>query len=1146
MTTANNTPAYQHNGNPVTAEAFYAIACDPRRSVTVQACAGAGKTWMLVSRILRALLEGGQGRADKADKADKDPLQPHEILAITFTKKAAGEMRQRLNEWLAEFANASPEQLILELKARGFSEEKGGMRTAQAVNALQNLYRTVLEAGRPVQIRTFHSWFATLLRTAPLALLQELNLPSVYELLEDDTDAIRQVWPHFFETISQDASLLADFTATVEAHGRFQTLKALASALSKRVEFTLADAHGVVDVSVQTADQLFPALAGLATLEDALAPAGVYRAEFDAAAANLGRASAPTFAAAGVTLEKALTAGDFDTALSALLTKDGTARKFSEKVPNIDQVRVAQDQAITLQSARAQTQAWVHQQRMARLTRVLLTAFAALKRERGWIDMNDVERAAQAMLAHTELSGWLQQRLDANIRHLLIDEFQDTSPLQWQALLAWLSSYAGSGSGEAPRVFIVGDPKQSIYRFRRAEPQVFLAAQAFVCNELHGDLLSCDHTRRNAAQVVNAVNSVMLAAQGAGDYADFRAHTTDSKSKGAVLSLPAVATDAGKGSADPAATDTPYWRDSLSTPRETPEETRRTLECRQAAAWLATRMAATNSPLAPQQIMVLARKRAALTLMQDELRRLHIPALQPEKTQLGDAPEVKDIVALLDALLSPTNNLALAQALKSPLFACDDEDLIGLALLARDAKKGSKESKGDKGVKGGSTAPSWFSLLQKAEHGTHDWSALAAQLIQWQGWLATLPPHDALHAIYHHGDVLARFAAAAPEASRERVIVNLRSLLAAALEFDGGRYATPYALVRALKGGRVKAPTTANARAVQLLTVHGAKGLEAPLVMLLDTDGTPAKAETMGVLVDWPGEAKAPTRFTFLASETRPPLCNASALATEQAARKREELNALYVAMTRARHTLVLSSATPARPDASSWWARVQPLAESVDMSPADVAPAPIEHVYKPFLLSELPKNPARQSRVAAASLAHKKSDVTPTDTNTTPGTDDTEARIGQAMHRLLEWLPLASALPTDLWTSTQIAAVALAFDLSPIQTAQARHSAQAIREGDAAWVWDVNLIAWHANEAPLNIAGQQRRIDRLVQRSDTQTWWVLDYKSTADPLRDAQYRAQLNGYRSAVQKNTPGQCVKAAFLTPQGRLIELMELNEY
>ena len=93
----------------------------------------------------------------------------------------------------------------------------------------------------------------------------------------------------------------------------------------------------------------------------------------------------------------------------------------------------------------------------------------------------------------------MQQRLDAQVRHLLIDEFQDTSPLQWQALHGWLQAYAGAGGGAALSVFIVGDPKQSIYRFRRAEPRVFAAAQDFVCEGLGGARLACDHTRRNCA-----------------------------------------------------------------------------------------------------------------------------------------------------------------------------------------------------------------------------------------------------------------------------------------------------------------------------------------------------------------------------------------------------------------------------------------------------------------------------------------------------------------------------------------------------------------------------------------------------------------------------------------------------------------------
>ena len=159
------------------------------------------------------------------------------------------------------------------------------------------------------------------------------------------------------------------------------------------------------------------------------------------------------------------------------------------------------------------------------------------------------------------------------------------------------------------------------------------------------------------------------------------------------------------------------------------------------------------------------------------------------------------------------------------------------------------------------------------------------------------PPHDALSAIYDDGDVLARYVAASPAVQRSRVLANVQALLNAALQVDGGRYTTAYGLVRALRAGGIPAPVRAQADAVRLLTVHGAKGLEAPLVLMLDADGEAGKTETMGVLVDWPGEAPHPQRFVFLASESRPPACVADALAREQVERRREELNALYLSL---------------------------------------------------------------------------------------------------------------------------------------------------------------------------------------------------------------------------------------------------------
>jgi len=237
--------AYEINGDPATREAFYAIACDPRRSVAVEACAGAGKTWMLVSRIVRALLDGAE---------------PHEILAITFTKKAAGEMRQRLQEWLADFARETePQKLVQALVSRGIGQSPA----SNGHEALQNLYQSVLAADRPVQIRTFHSWFAALLRTAPLAVLQQLGLPGHYELLESDDEAVAALWRPFQATVAADAVLRADYAAVAAEHGRAQTQKALAAALSRRTEFVLADEAGVVEASVPPFADVFPEFAGL-------------------------------------------------------------------------------------------------------------------------------------------------------------------------------------------------------------------------------------------------------------------------------------------------------------------------------------------------------------------------------------------------------------------------------------------------------------------------------------------------------------------------------------------------------------------------------------------------------------------------------------------------------------------------------------------------------------------------------------------------------------------------------------------------------------------------------------------------------------------------------------------------------------------
>ena len=491
--------------------------------------------------------------------------------------------------------------------------------------------------------------------------------------------------------------------------------------------------------------------------------------------------------------------------------------------------------------------------------------------------------------------------------------------------------------------------------------------------------------------------------------------------------------------------------------------------------------------------------------MQAELRALNIPAQIGEKTQLNECCEVLDVVALLDVLVSPQHDLSMARALRSPLFNLSDDALVKIALATSTNQR------------------SWFEALLNNELFAPEFIGLSAKLAQYQQWVNSLPPHDALQAIYEAGDVLARFAAAAPEAARPGVLANLRALLHAALDEGGGRYATPYAFVRALKAGGIEAPSAVDVDAVRLLTIHGAKGLEADVVLLLDTDTAPRNADSMGVLIDWPAESATPQKFVFLISENNTPVCAKTLLAIEQAARQREELNALYVALSRARGTLVLSSIAPHRPAPRSWWQRLFGLAAPVPVTTPDNRTIDKKQPLE-FTLAELPELP-EEMRLAPKDGARIAEQTE----------DSDQARIGKAMHRLLEW--------GDVDNAGSLNRVAREFALGAEQLTAAQALARRVRCGDGAWAWDPAALQWQGDEVELVVAGQLRRIDRLVQRKDAPHaghWWVLDYKSSQQPDQQVELLEQLRAYRSAVQLIYPEAVVKAAFLTGAGGVIEV------
>ncbi|WP_395702896.1 UvrD-helicase domain-containing protein [Aquabacterium sp.] len=1074
-----DTAAFHADGAPCTREAFYAIACDPARSVVVQACAGAGKTWMLVSRMLRALLDG---------------VRPQEILAITFTRKAAGEMRERLNGWLAEYALATAADRVQALRDRGM----GAADAERLQPVLAGLQARVLASGRAVDIQTFHAWFSQLMRAAPHELLDRLGLQPGMDLLEDTSELQPELMRRFHAAVAADAAALADYTALLQGHGRNRLAAWLATSRDKRIEIELADDAGRIDSSVPPAmpDGRDPML----RMRDDPA----LRAQLEAAARRLGPgASKQRDAAEGLraALEQTDTVLAFDSAWQALFTKKGDPRKLGDHL----EIQAAVEALQTLQAQRNQQRAHDDHLAMLRLSRLLLREWRALKRLRAVADMPDLERCALALLSDPVLSGWVQQRLDTRIRQVLIDEFQDTSPLQWHALSAWLSSYAGAGGGASgqrpPSVFIVGDPKQSIYRFRRAEPRVFDAAREFVRTGLEGSVLECDHTRRNAPGVIAVLNQVFGAAEMAGEFAGYRPHSTE-VTEGPSPALQALPEAERAARAKAAAPEAPRWRDSLTERRTEPEQLFRRAEAAQVAAAVVELLARGQ---APGEIMVLSRKRAGLALVAEELRLRQAPCMAGEELRLADLPEASDLIALLDALASPAHDLALAQALKSPLFDASDAELLALAQRAR------------------AIGLPWQRALARWSEAPPSLARARDLLAGWRALLPVLPPHDLLDRIVHEGDVPARLVAAARPERRGLALQAVRALLAQSLALDGGRYATAYNFVRALRQRALRVSAPAQADAVQLLTVHGAKGLEAEVVFVLDADAEPPRAGQAGLMIDWPLHERAPARVAFVASDSRVPPSLQPLDAAEAMLQAREDLNLLYVAMTRARQRLVVSR-TPARsPSPRAWWPRLAPLASP--WSP-DLARQAVEGSTLPKV-PELPPAPPGPTASTAPEA--------PAD----PTVDEAAARRGQAVHRVLEWAAQGDLRRADV--SALARSAAQAFEVPDDQVAAvAQAAAEVLGAPQLAPFFDAAAVRWAGNEVPVAVAGRSLRIDRLVQLKADGCWWVLDYKLNTAPERLAENREQLRQYRAAVRALQPGETVRAAFIAGGGRLVEL------
>lgn len=1065
-------------------------AVAPGGSAVVEACAGSGKTWLLVSRMVRLLLAGAA---------------PSELLAITFTRKAAEEMRGRLYGWLEFLAGAEDDAVVAFLAQRGLSAAEAQRSLPMA----RRLFEAVLDSVPGPTITTFHGWFLHLLARAPLS----RRAPA--KLIEDVVLLRGEAWQMWGESLRspERAAQARALTGLLERLPLASVRGLLFSLLDRRAEWW-SWVDGRADPVADAVAEL-RGRAGVAEEEDVTAAfwaePGLPDAlqEFRALLAdNAGavRADADRLAlldallAAGAAGRLAMGQEGVARLARVFLTAEGqpAVRKAAATLDKrLGSARAARFIALHYRLAEqlGQILARLREQASQWLNRLALVAgaglveqYQVLKRERDGLDFTDAEWLVHRLLSDPDESAAMLAKLDVRWKHLLLDEFQDVNPLQWQILTAWLAAYGADP--ERPTVFMVGDPKQSIYRFRRAEPRLFAQAAAWLVDNFAAGIHRQDETRRCAPRLVAWVNAVF---DGLGEaYAGFVRHTAHRHGLPGLCQviaapLPAAAAGAPDRLRDPL-TEAPPAR-----PDRRAEEARRVaqriLEC-------VGRLAIAEDGGRPARfadILVLSASRTGLEGFEAAFKAAGIPYLGSRRGGLLETLEARDLVALLGFLVMPQDDLKLAHVLKSPLFGCSDADLVAL----RDAGTGAWNQRLSAWVAGGDAPP----RIARA----------CALLAAWRAAAGPLPPHDLLDRIFHEGEVEARYAAATPGRMRPAVLANLRGVLELSLKLGGGRFPSLQRFLDELAALAEDAgddapdePPAATGDAVRMLTIHAAKGLEAPIVFLIKADEDRREREHHGVLIDWPPEAGRPRHFSLYGASDLRGQARAALFEQERTLAAREDLNLLYVAMTRASQALIVSGLETSREDA--WLARLE---RALECSSLTGLPELCASAGPPAAAAGTgtPPRPPASTPAPPPATGRRRLPDTP------------ETLFGTWVHRYLE---LATA-------GTGGDAVRADLGLDEAAFARVRGVAEAILGNPATRRFFT--AGQGRNEVPyVGADGQVRRIDRLVEYDDEV--WVLDYKTGG--YAEA-YREQLADYRRAMAALYPGKRIRSALLFGDG-----------
>jgi ATP-dependent helicase/nuclease subunit A len=1124
-------------------------ASNPEVSAFVSANAGAGKTHVLVQRVIRLLLQG---------------TEPERILCITFTKAAAANMAQRVFEKLGEWVALDDAKLNIALRDSGINRPTAAIR-----NDARKLFARALETPGGLKVQTIHALCTRLLQQFPF----EANVPARFSVL-DDRDQMEMM---------ERASLavLLDAAANPDsAAGR-----ALLMAMTSAADVTLRDVVREACLSrdhfmawVERSGGAEQALAQLSAtlsvppdqqledIEQAIVDGPHWPHSEWASIAATFEAGSTNDRKQGARLREALAASGtarLNAYLSVFLTADNGFRKSiitaSLAKANPGLAASIEREADRLAGLLERRRAIAMRDRTAALVTIAASVavhYRREKQERGLLDYDDLIDKTLVMLSDTG-AGWVHYKLDRGVDHVLIDEAQDTSPKQWEIisrLVADFTTGAGARDGVKRTIFAVGDEKQSIFSFQGAAPREFDERRRdfqrkFEAAELRFDPISFTYSFRSGESVLKSVESVFSAE------ATYRSITSDSQGMPPHMALG----DAAPSVVELWALQEPDdrqeiegWRAPFDAVSETSPDVR--LAQRMAndikaliAGREPTGRSGAQRPIRAGDILVLVRRRGKLfDSVILALKHAGIPVAGADRLKLTEHIAIIDLMNLADAILLPADDLALAVALKSPLFGLNEEQLFTLA----HGRDGTLRAALETHANTDNTFRDAFALLQRCEQRVAHASPFA-----FYAWL--------LGAERGRAKIFQRLNHEPNDA--------LDEFLELALKYEQRGPASLQGFMAWLRAAEteIKRDMEIVRDEVRVMTVHGSKGLEAPVVFLMDTTSSPTDTQRLSLIrlpngcVVWGGRK----------ADDPPAVAGARQQMLDETEDEYRRL--LYVAMTRAAERLIIGGIKPGNRNdvrVGSWYDLVanglgssglneqiietrdgpvhrfarpedmlSPLATTAAQASFELRPPP------PAWLRQSP--PAAKPRFELRRPSDGDDEGHRLDRSLSPAQRQRARRRGTLVHRLLQSLPdiprerrrdaaahyLIRNTDED-WSGAEREALA-AQALSLIED---ERFAAVFGEGSRAEVPIIGRIE-RPGRTPLNVSGQ---IDRLIVTADDIL--IVDYKTNHAPPRQLAdvppaYRQQLALYRALLARLYPQRRLRAALIWTETP--EIMEI---